>query len=70
MLARRWVVEAESHSWHSKRGALRRDCRRYTKLVLLGWRVLRYAWEDVMFYPEYVRACHDEAAALTDEHAG
>ena len=25
---RRLVVEAESHSWHSKRGALRRDCRR------------------------------------------
>jgi len=54
---RRLVVEAESHSWHSRRGALRRDCRRYTKLVLLGWRVLRFAWEDVMFYQDYVRDC-------------
>jgi very-short-patch-repair endonuclease len=61
---RRWVVEAESHSWHSKRGALRRDCRRYTKLVLLGWRVLRFAWEDVMFHPGYVRDCLVEAAAV------
>ena len=67
--ARRWVVEAESHSWHSRRGALRRDCRRYTRLVLLGWRVLRFAWEDVMFHPDYVRECLIEAASLTGEQA-
>lgn len=68
--ARRWVVEAESHTWHSRRGALRRDCRRYTKLVLLGWRVLRFVWEDVMFHPDYVRECLVEAACLADEQAG
>jgi very-short-patch-repair endonuclease len=67
---RRWVVEAESHSWHSRRGALRRDCRRYTKLVLLGWRVLRFAWEDVMFEQDYVRKCLSVAAGLADEGAG
>jgi very-short-patch-repair endonuclease len=61
---RRLVVECESHSWHSKRGALRRDCRRYTKLVLLGWRVLRFAWEDVMFHPDYVRECLETIVAL------
>lgn len=61
---RRLVIEAESHSWHSRRGALRRDCRRYTKLVLLGWRVLRFAWEDVMFHQDYVRACLEAAVAL------
>ena len=64
---RRLVVEAESHSWHSRRGALRRDCRRYTKLVLLGWRVLRFAWEDVMFHQDYVRGCLIEAAALVND---
>ncbi|MFP5253237.1 MAG: hypothetical protein ACLGH4_05525 [Actinomycetes bacterium] len=58
------MVECESHSWHSRRGALRRDCRRYTKLVLLGWPVLRFAWEDVMFHPDYVRECLEAAAAL------
>jgi very-short-patch-repair endonuclease len=67
---RRLVVEAESHSWHSRRGALRRDCRRYTKLVLLGWRVLRFAWEDVMFYPDYVRECLETAVAPADQGAG
>ena len=66
---RRWVVEAESHSWHSRRGALRRDCRRYTKLVLLGWRVLRFAWEDVMFCPDYVCECLIEAAAMASQQA-
>lgn len=60
---RRLVVEAESHSFHSKRGALRRDCRRYTKLVLLGWRVLQFAWEDVMFEQAYVRECLVQMAA-------
>lgn len=67
---RRLVLEAESHTWHSRRGALRRDCRRYTKLVLLGWRVLRFAWEDVMFHPDYVRECLVSAARLADQQAG
>ena len=67
--ARRWVVEAESHTWHSRRGALRRDCRRYTKLVLLGWRVIRFAWEDVMFCQDYVRECLIAAAELSSQQA-
>ncbi len=66
---RRIVVEAESHSWHSRRGALRRDCRRYTRLVLLDWRVLRFAWEDVMFHPDYVRDSLVEVARLVAGHA-
>ncbi|HET7356436.1 MAG TPA: hypothetical protein VFJ09_07145 [Nocardioidaceae bacterium] len=50
----RLVVEAESYEFHGNRGALRRDCRRYTALVLLGWTVVRFCWEDVMLAPEYV----------------
>lgn len=53
----------------ARRGALRRDCRRYTKLVLLGWRVLRFAWEDVMFHQDYVRECLREAAGLSEADA-
>jgi len=66
----RWVVEAESYSWHSKPAALRRDCRRYTKLVLLGWRVLRFAWVDVMHHQDYVRECLMEAASIAAQRAG
>lgn len=51
------VCEADSFEWHGNRSALRRDCRRYTGLVVRGWWVLRFTWEDVMFRPDYVRAC-------------
>ena len=50
------ILEADSFEWHGSRAALRRDCRRYTAMVVAGWRVLRFAWEDVMHDQEYVRA--------------
>jgi very-short-patch-repair endonuclease len=52
---RRLVLEADSFGFHSSRKALRRDCQRYTGLVIRGWTVVRFAWEDVMFEPDYVR---------------
>lgn len=51
----RIVVEADSFQWHGDRAALRRDARRYDLLVAAGWTVLRFAWEDVMFDPDFVR---------------
>jgi very-short-patch-repair endonuclease len=60
--ARRLVVEAESFEFHGRRAALRRDCVRYTALTLLGWTVLRFAWEHVMFEPAYVAGCLRAAA--------
>jgi very-short-patch-repair endonuclease len=51
---RRLVLEADSFAWHGNRRALRRDCRRYNRLVLLGYTVLRFTWEDVMRDPGYV----------------
>lgn len=51
------VVEADSNTWHNgSRAQLRRDCRRYTGLVVRGWLVVRFTWEDVMFDPGYVRS--------------
>jgi very-short-patch-repair endonuclease len=52
----RVVLEADSFEWHGGRGALRRDARRYNLLVVDGWIVLRFAWEDVMFDQDYVRS--------------
>lgn len=66
---RRIVLEADSHTWHSSRKALRRDCTRYNALVLDGWIVLRFTWEQVMFEPAYVRACLEAVAAITDRQA-
>jgi len=52
----RIVLEADSFAWHGNRAALRRDARRYNLLVVDGWLVLRFAWEDVMFEQDYVRS--------------
>lgn len=48
------VLEADSFEWHGDRSALRRDCRRYNLLVVDGWTVLRFSYEDVMFDPDFV----------------
>ena len=52
----RIVLEADSFEWHGDRAALRRDARRYDLLVANGWLVLRFAWEDVMHDPGWVRS--------------
>jgi very-short-patch-repair endonuclease len=49
------VLEAESFEFHGMRRLLKRDCERYNAFVLDGWLVLRFAWEHVMFEPDYVR---------------
>ncbi|HET7388876.1 MAG TPA: DUF559 domain-containing protein [Nocardioidaceae bacterium] len=52
---RRIVLEADSFAWHSDRAALRMDAQRYNNLVVRGFLVLRFAWEDVMHDQDYVR---------------
>lgn len=53
--ALRVVLEADSWTFHATRGAHARDCARYNLLVVHGWRVLRFTWEQVMLDPAYVR---------------
>ena len=48
------VIEANSWTHHATRIAHGRDCARYNALVLHGWRVLRFTWEQVMHEPAYV----------------
>lgn len=50
------VIEADSFEFHGQRRQLKRDCERYNALALAGWVVLRFAWEHVMFEPDYVRS--------------
>ena len=52
----RLVVEADGFAFHSDRDAYRRDRRRMNQLESLGWRVLRFSWEDVVDRPSYVVA--------------
>ena len=50
------ILEADSHEWHNNnRRQLLRDCRRYTAMVVAGWIVVRFAWEDVMSHPDDIR---------------
>ena len=66
---RRIVLEADSFEWHGQRRALRRDARRYNLLVVDGWIVLRFAWEDVMFDQDYVHQVLVAVVALVDARA-
>ena len=52
---RRLVLEADSWTWHADRDAHDRDRWRYNALVLAGWTVLRFTWEQVMRRPAAVR---------------
>lgn len=59
----RVVLEADSFEWHGRRQGLVRDCERYDDLVVHGWLVLRFTWEQVMFQPDYVRWCLESLLA-------
>lgn len=48
------VIEGEGFEHHGSRKGFRRDVRRYTRLVVHAWTVLRFTWEEVMLQPEYV----------------
>ncbi len=65
----RIVVEADSFAFHGGRDRLRHDCWRYDELVARGWLVLRFAWEHVMFAPEWVHLILVEAVTRAQERA-
>jgi hypothetical protein len=62
--AARLVVEADGFAFHSDRAAYRNDRARMNELERLGWRVLRFTWEDVMSRPDHVVALIRECLAL------
>jgi very-short-patch-repair endonuclease len=62
----RVVLEADSFEWHGGREALARDARRYNALVINGWMVLRFSWDDVMHDPASVREVLVAAVALAE----
>lgn len=59
----RLVVEVDGFAFHADRTAYRADRRRGNALVLAGWRLLRFSWEDVVHHPEEVVAAVREALA-------
>lgn len=66
----RIVIECASHEFHSLPEAFRYEVRRYTRMVLAGWIVIRVVWEDVMHKPGQVRATFEAAVALALSRRG
>jgi hypothetical protein len=60
----RLVVETDGYAFHADRSSYRADRRRSNALVLAGWRVLRFSWEDVVSAPDEVVAAVRAALAL------
>jgi very-short-patch-repair endonuclease len=50
----RLVVEVDGYAYHSSRAAKQRDHRRDRALTSLGWRPVRFTYEDVTFDPDKV----------------
>lgn len=52
--SRRLALEADGAEPHSQPEALYRDRARQNALVALGWRVLRFTWDDALHRPERI----------------
>ena len=61
----RLVVEADGFAFHADRAAYRHDRDRLNQLERLGWRVLRFTWEDVRHRPEHVLRLVEECLSAT-----
>lgn len=48
------AIEVDSWTWHTDKRRRRADARRQNRLERLGWTVLRFFREDVLFDPDYV----------------
>lgn len=54
--ARRVAIEIDGWAWHTDVERFRRDRRRQNTLVLAGWTVLRFTWDDLIHRPDRVVA--------------
>lgn len=50
----RLIVEVDGFAFHSDRASYRRDRQKMNALERLGWRVLRFTYEDVVHRPAHV----------------
>jgi very-short-patch-repair endonuclease len=50
----RLIVEVDGYAYHRAPSAFEADRERDVKLVLAGWRVLRFTWTQITTRPAYV----------------
>ena len=65
---RRLVVETDGYRYHSARQAKRRDNRRDRQLTALGWRPVRFTYEEIAFEPAEV--AKELVGLLSRDHHG
>lgn len=65
----RIVLEAESFEWHGDRHRLSIDCWRYNAFANLGYLVVRFSWEQVIFNAPYVVEVLTRAVKRARRHA-
>jgi very-short-patch-repair endonuclease len=66
-LEQRLVVETDGYRYHSTRQARRRDNRRDRQLTALGWRPVRFTYEEIAF--EAGEVAGELGELLRDQHA-
>jgi very-short-patch-repair endonuclease len=54
--AARVAIEVDGWAWHSTADRFRADRRRQNALILAGWTVLRFTWDDLVHRPDAVLA--------------
>jgi very-short-patch-repair endonuclease len=60
----RLVVEVAGHATHATRRQRQADAQRSSELLLLGWRVLTFTYEDVVERPDWVTQVVAAALAM------
>jgi very-short-patch-repair endonuclease len=55
--AARLIVECDGRRWHDPEDVRRKDRHRDNALQRLGWRILRFDWNEVRSSPTYVLEC-------------
>ena len=62
--AARVIIECDGRRWHDPEDVREKDRQKTNALTRLGWRVLRFTWDEVLDSPAYVLACIEECVAL------
>jgi very-short-patch-repair endonuclease len=62
--AARVIIECDGRRWHDPEDVREKDRQKTNALTRLGWRVLRFTWDEVVDSQAYVLACIKECVAL------
>jgi very-short-patch-repair endonuclease len=59
------IIECDGRRWHDPEDVRQKDRSKTNALTRLGWRVLRFSWDEIVDSPAYVLACVRDCVALS-----